>query len=148
MSKNVLVPIDGSPLSNKALRHALTEFSDASITVLHVVDLFEPGYGTSLDFETSYEPLMGSEEWYERAEDVSDQLFEAAEETATEHDREVTTESEIGDPKRIIVDFVEEEDIDHVVLGAHGRTEEKRPIFGSIAEIVARRSPVPVTLIR
>jgi nucleotide-binding universal stress UspA family protein len=148
MSKNVLVPIDGSPLSNKALRHALTEFPDSSITVLHVVDLFEPGYGTSPDFETSYEPLMGSEEWYERAEEVSDQLFEEAEEIATEHDREVTTESEIGDPKRIIVDFVEEEDIDHVVLGAHGRTEEKRPIFGSIAEIVARRSPVPVTLIR
>jgi nucleotide-binding universal stress UspA family protein len=148
MSKNVLVPMDGSPLSNEALRHALIEFPDASITVLHVVDIFEPGYGVYSDSETSYEPLMGSEEWYERAEKVSDQLFEEAEELAAEHGREISTESEIGDPKRIIVDFADEEEIDHVVVGAHGRTEKERPIFGSIAEIVARRLPVPVTLVR
>jgi nucleotide-binding universal stress UspA family protein len=148
MTKRILVPIDGSPLSQRALRHALEEFPDASITVLHVVDLFEPGYGAYPDFETTYEPLMGSEEWYDRAEEVSERLFEDARELAAEYDREVSTTSEIGDPKRIIVDFAAEEDIDHIVLGAHGRTEEERPVFGSIAEIVARRATVPVTLIR
>ncbi|MFA9517869.1 universal stress protein [Halopenitus sp. H-Gu1] len=148
MSKNVLVPIDGSPLSFQALRHALREFPDASVTVLHVVDLFEPGYGAYPDFETSYEPLMGSEDWYERAEEVSQQLFEEAEELANDYDREVNTVSEIGDPKRLIVDFADEEDIDHIVMGAHGRAKEKRPVYGSITEIVARRAPVPVTIVR
>ncbi|MGB9933551.1 universal stress protein [Haloarcula amylolytica] len=148
MTKRILVPIDGSPLSQRALRHALEEFPDASITVLHVVDLFEPGYGAYPDFETTYEPLMGSEEWYDRAEEVSERLFEDARELAAEYDRQVSTTSEIGDPKRIIVNFAAEEDIDHIVLGAHGRTEEERPVFGSIAEIVARRATVPVTLIR
>lgn len=148
MTRTILVPIDGSPLSRSALRHALANFPDASITVLHVVDLFEPGYGAYPDFETSYEPLMGSEEWYERAEEVSDQLFEDARDIADEYDREVRTESEIGDPKRVIVEYAEEEDVDHIVLGGHGRTDEERPVFGSIAETVARRAPVPVTLIR
>ena len=148
MTDHILVPLDGSPLSRRALRHALEEFPDASITVLHVVDLFEPGYGAYPDFETSYEPLMGSEEWYERAEEVSEQLFEDARELADDYDREVSTASEIGDPKRIIVDYADEEEIDHIVLGAHGRTEEERSVFGSIAEIVARRATVPVTLIR
>lgn len=148
MSKNVLVPIDGSPLSFQALRHALRGFPDASLTVLHVVDLFEPGYGAYPDFETSYEPLMGSEDWYERAEEVSEQLFEEAEELANDYDREVNTVSEIGDPKRLIVDFADEEDIDHIVMGAHGRAKEERPVYGSITEIVARRAPVPVTIVR
>jgi nucleotide-binding universal stress UspA family protein len=148
MTEHVLVPIDGSPLSHKALRHALTEFPDASVTVLHVVDLFEPGYGAHPDFETTYEPLMGSEEWYERAEEIEGQLFEEAQELADDYDRDISTSSEIGDPKRIIVDFAAAEDIDHIVLGAHGRTKEERSVYGSIAEIVARRATVPVTLIR
>ncbi len=148
MSKTVLVPIDGSLLSHRALRHALAEFPDASITVLHVADLFEPGYGANPDFETSYEPLLGSDEWYERAEEVSEQLFERAREVAAEYDREISTASDIGDPKRIIVEYADEEGVDHIVLGAHGRTEERRPVFGSVAEIVARRASVPVTLVR
>jgi len=148
VTDTVLVPLDGSPLSRRALRHALKRFPDASITVLHVVDLFEPSYGAYPDFETSYEPLTGSEEWYARAQEVSEQLFEEARDLADEYDREVSTTSDIGDPERIIVDYADEEEIDHIVLGAHGRTEEERPVFGSVAETVSRRATVPVTLIR
>jgi len=148
MTDQVLVPIDGSPLSHKALRHALREFPDASITALHVIDLFEPGYGVYTDSETSYEPLAGSEEWYERAEEVSERLLDEAREIAAEHDREIATDSEVGDPKRVIVDYTTEEDVDHLVIGAHGRDDEARSLFGSVAEMVVRRVTVPVTLIR
>jgi nucleotide-binding universal stress UspA family protein len=147
MTEHVLVPIDGSPLSYEALRRVLENSPDASITVLHVVDLFEPGYGVYPDFETSYEPLTGSEEWYERAEEVSEQLFAEAQELADEHDRSISTTSDIGDPRRIIVDYADEEDVDQIVLGAHGRRED-RPVFGSVAEIVTRRATVTTTLVR
>lgn len=148
VTAHVLVPVDGSPLARDALRYALKTFPDAKITVLHVVDLFEPGYGAHADIEVTYEPLMGSEEWYERAEQVSAELLEEAAEIAAAHDREVATESDIGEPARIIVDYAAEEDVDHIVLGSHGRTEEERPVFGSITETVARRATVPVTIIR
>jgi len=148
MTRQVLVPIDGSPLSHKALRYALREFPDASITALHVTDLFEPGYGVYTDSETSYEPLAGSEEWYERAEEVSERLLDEAREIAAEHDREIATDSEVGDPQRVIVDYATEEDVDHLVIGAHGRADEARSLFGSVAEMVVRRATVPVTLIR
>jgi nucleotide-binding universal stress UspA family protein len=148
MTSHILVPLDGSPLSRRALRHALKEYPGASITVLHVVDLFEPGYGADPDFETTYEPLMGSEEWYERAEELSEQLLDEARSIADEYDGEITTTYEIGDAKQVIVEYAEAEAIDHIILGAHGRREEERPIFGSIAEMVSRRASVPVTLIR
>ncbi|MGM0605642.1 MAG: universal stress protein [Halobacteriota archaeon] len=147
MTRTILVPIDGSPLSFKALRHALSAFPDASITVLHVADLFEPGYDVHGEFETAYEPLMGTAEWYERVDDVTNALFEEARQLAADYDREITTESEIGDPKRVVVDYVDEEAIDHVVIGAHGRTSD-RPMYGSVAEVVVRRSAVPVTIVR
>lgn len=148
MSKHVLVPTDGSPLSEKALRHALEHFPEARVTVLHVVDLFEPGYGAYPEFESTYEPLLGSEEWYNRAEEVSERLFEEARAVAATYDRSIDTISDIGDPKRIIVEYADDEDVDHIVLGAHGRAEEDRSLYGSVSEIVARRATVPVTIVR
>jgi nucleotide-binding universal stress UspA family protein len=148
MTRSVLVAVDGSPLSFSALRHALTVFPESTVVVLHVVDVFEPGYGAYPDFETSYEPLMGTEEWYERANEISDQLFEECRSIAGDHDRSIETVSEIGDPKRIIVEFAAEEDVDHIVVGAHGRPDQDRSVYGSVADVVARRASVPVTLYR
>jgi len=148
MTDHVLVPVDGSPLSFDALRHALTEFPDASITVLHVIDLFDPGYGVASDSDTTYEPLVGSDEWYAQVEERSETILEEASQLAADHDHEVETASEIGDPKRIIVEYAAEESVDLVVLGTHGRPDEERTLFGSVAEAVVRRAPVPVTLVR
>jgi nucleotide-binding universal stress UspA family protein len=46
------------------------------------------------------------------------------------------------------VDYAAEHDIDHIVVGSHGRTGASRILLGSVAETVARRSPVPVTIVR
>lgn len=146
MTENVLVPIDGSPLSHEALRHALEAFPDAGVTVLYVIDLFGSDAGGEIG--SAYEPLMGSDEWYGQAEERAEELLDEAEAIAEEHGRDVATVSEIGTPERIIVDFAGEEDIDHVVLGTHGRGDGDRPLYGSTAETVARRAPVPVTIVR
>ena len=44
--------------------------------------------------------------------------------------------------------YAEENDIDHIVVGSHGRGGVSRMLLGSVAETVARRSSVPVTIIR
>ncbi|MEF8813404.1 MAG: universal stress protein [Halovenus sp.] len=146
MGERVLVPLDGSPLSYRALRHALEKFPDAEVVVFHVSDVFEPWQGR--DDESIHEPQIGSDEWYAMEQEVTDELFSEAEEIAAEHDREITTESEIGDPQRIIPEYAKEEEVDHVVLGVHGREEAERTLFGRVAETVVFRSPVPVTVIR
>ncbi|MFB6101349.1 MAG: universal stress protein [Haloplanus sp.] len=145
MTRTVLVPVDGSPLSFRALRHALTEFPDATIRVLHVVDLFDPESGPG---DTTYEPIIGSEAWYDRIETATERLFDRVRERAAAHDRSVVTESEIGDPARIIVDYTEAEPVDHVVLGAHGRPAERNAALGHVASVVVRRAAAPVTVVR
>lgn len=146
MGERILVPVDGSPLSYRALRHALETFPDAELVVFHVSDVFEPWQGR--DGESIHEPYIGSDEWHAMEQEVTDELFSEAGEIAGEYDREVTTESEVGDPQRIIPEYAKDEDVDHVVLGVHGREEAERTLFGRVAETVVFRSPVPVTVIR
>lgn len=146
MGEKVLVPIDGSPLSYQALRHALDAFSDAEITALHVTDLFDPGYGT--DSGARYDPVAGSERWYEMETEAAEELLSDAESVAAEYDREIQTESETGDPERLIPDYARDNDIDHIVLGIHGREDEGRSLVGRVAEKVVYRAPVSVTVIR
>ena len=75
-------------------------------------------------------------------------LLDAARDLAADYDREVATDSDIGDPDRVVLDYAAEEGIDHIVVGAHGREGADRPFFGSVADTVTRRASVPVTVVR
>jgi nucleotide-binding universal stress UspA family protein len=146
MEEKVLVPIDGSPLSHQALRHAIKKFRDARVIVLHVVNILEPEY--EID-ETSLRKLLaGSGEWDAIEREAADHLLSEAEEIASEYDREITTDTEVGDPTRLIPEYARENDIDHIVMGVHGRDEEERSFVGQVAETVFFRAPVSVTTIR
>jgi nucleotide-binding universal stress UspA family protein len=136
----VLVPVDDSPLSSRALEFALAEHADAEIVALHVIDYIETSYGGRA--------MLGWEELETRARERSEAILADARERAESHDIELTTVSKIGRPERVVVDYVEAHDIDLVVIGSHGRSIVERVLLGSVAETVARRSSVPVTLVR
>ncbi|MFD1562293.1 universal stress protein [Haloarchaeobius amylolyticus] len=148
MPQNLLVPFDGSPLSKRALEYAFDEYDDVSVVVLHVIDPTDPGYSSVIDVDVRNEPLHGSKDWYDRAHEVEAQLFDEARELAADADGEITTESAVGDPAREIVDYAEANDIDEIVIGSHGRSETSRTLLGSVAELVVRRSPVSVSVVR
>jgi len=138
MTKRVLVPIDGSPQSEAALSFAVSEWPDAEITLLNVIDPVEAGYSASV-------VPSGSEEWYRKARERAAEMFDRA---RSEYDRSFSTQTEVGRPSRTIVDVADQSDVDHVVVGSHGREGVQRILLGSVAEHVVRRSPVPVTVVR
>ena len=49
-----------------------------------------------------------------------------------------------GEPATEILKMIESEGIDLVVMGTHGRKGLEHTIFGSVAENVVKKSPVPV----
>lgn len=57
----------------------------------------------------------------------------------------VVTKSGHEDEK--IIEFIQEEKIDIVVIGTHGRTGIEHVFLGSVAEKIVRRSPIPVFVI-
>ena len=138
MTKRVLVPVDGSPQSDAALEFVADEWDDADVVLLTVVDPAEAGFRKAA-IATS------GEEWYERAKVRAEEIFEQARERLG---RDVPGEVEVGRPSKVIVEFAEETDADHLVVGSHGREGVSRVLLGSVAESVVRRSPVPVTVVR
>ncbi|NHN59234.1 MULTISPECIES: universal stress protein [Halorussus] len=142
MGEHILVPYDGSPLSQRALERAITKHPGDQITALYVIDPMLAVY------EAEAEGLPAASTWYERMTERADQIRADAEERAGEYDCELTTATENGRPARTILEYAEEHGIDHVIMGSHGREGVSRLVLGSVAERVTRRAPMPVTIVR
>ncbi|NUB89742.1 universal stress protein [Haloterrigena sp. SYSU A558-1] len=140
MARKTLVPVDGSPQADAALRYALEEFPEAEITVLHVIRLPKGYWSVLAESETEFPG-------HERAEEHARTLLEAAENTASSFDHSVDTTIERGDPSREIVDYAVANGVDQIVMGSHGRQGASRLLFGSVAESVVRRAPMTVVVV-
>ena len=139
MIERVLVAMDGSDLSERALRYALDGHPDAEITVLHVVGGASPMMGQAAGIALSE---AGEDGIREAAEPV----LERAREIAAEYDAAIEAVVEAGRPARQIIDHAEEFDV--VVLGTHSGSLADRLFVGNVAKTVFQRSPVPVTVVR
>ncbi|MFB6105302.1 MAG: universal stress protein [Halobacteriaceae archaeon] len=138
---HVLVPLDGSPLADQALAHALEVF-DCRTTVLSVATPVSTGMSESGVLERS-------EDRQETARDRARTLLESAQETASDAGREVETVVKEGEPAETIVETVETTDVDHVVMGGHGGASTITTwLLGTVATTVVAEAPVTVTVVR
>ncbi|WP_435075238.1 universal stress protein [Halorubrum sp. HHNYT27] len=139
MVQRVLVPMDDSELSERALRYALDVHHDADVAVLHVVG--EPsrmmGAATGIALADDSE---------ERVRELSAEVFERATQIADEYGVTIETLTEVGSPARRIVERADEFDV--VVIGTHGGSLADRLLVGNVAKSVFQHSPVPVTVVR
>lgn len=142
--QRILVPIDGSDLSFKALEHACSVYSDTDITVVHALEApTSGGYesitgGSSSDFEE----LQQQREW------EVESLFNEARDLANEYGVEHSTASLKGNVTTAILTHAEEIDADQIIIGSRGRHAIKRALLGSISTSIVRQAPVPVTVVR
>ncbi len=149
MPTHVLVAVDGSAQSERALKFVAEEWAEVPATLLHVIDPARAGYDAGV-------LPSGSEAWYRRAkEDATTLLAESRDHLATVRDDpgdgadpDIDTRTEVGRPAATVVSVADDVDADHVVVGSHGRQGVSRLVLGSVAEAVVRRSSVPVTVVR
>lgn len=134
--RRIMVPIDFSDGSTRALRHAreLALTYGAEIVALHAIEevVLPMAYGMApkqVDAE-AVRPNV------ERA--LADLL---SEHVGVEHAR---AEIRVGYPPQEILDAIDEEEIDWVVMGTHGRQGLNRLLMGSVAERIVRHAPCPV----
>jgi nucleotide-binding universal stress UspA family protein len=139
---HVLVPLDGSPLADDALAHALAVF-DCEVTVLNVV--------TPIGSSMSEGGVIGADEdRQEAARQRADELVAGAKRRAEGSGRSVETAVETGDPADTILSYVDDHDVDHVVMGGHGgsRTDLAPRLLGTVATSVVGEAAVTVTVVR
>ena len=139
---NVLVPLDGSPLADDALEHALATY-ECPITVLNVV--------TPLDAGMSEGGVLAADDQRQAAAlERAEQLVERTRKRAEARGRTVETAVEAGDPADAILSYVDDHGIDHVVMGGHGgeRGRIARRLLGTVATAVVGEATVTVTVVR
>lgn len=138
---HVLVPLDGSPLAEEALAHALDVF-DCRTTVLSVA--------TPISSQMSESGVLKRErQRRETARERATALLEEAKQTASESGSEVETVVKEGKPAETIVGYAEDSDVDHIVMGGHGGASGIAPrLLGTVATSVVTEAPVTVTVVR
>lgn len=143
----ILVPLDGSSLSERALPVAcvLARKFESQIILLRVLDIPTPTAPTS-----HLEEMMG---WVREARQCALQEAQSYLETiqCELHEEGFGTRILLRDrsPAEDILDVACAEDIDLIVMSSHGKGGGlARWTFGSVAERVARHSLCPVLLVR
>jgi nucleotide-binding universal stress UspA family protein len=139
--KKLLVPIDFSPSSIKALHYAVSlagQFG-ASIHLLHVVES-----AATLSALSAMKLAVSDEEMAQRARDQLRLLAEREIGDAAP----VHAEVRVGKPFQEIVALAKKQGIDCVVIATHGYTGLKHAVMGSTTERVVRHSSCPVLVVR
>lgn len=143
MARSVLVPLDGSDPSLAALEYALETFEEPRLTLFHAIDPFDEAAERDDDAPLTRDWLAGRRE-------AADSIFEEALDRieADVGDATVETDVAVGSPAQAILGYVDDEDVEQVVLGSHGRGGASDLRLGSVSEVVVRRASVPVTVVR
>lgn len=137
MYENVLIPTDGSDGTPRAVEHAirLARADAGTLHVLHVVDEVLP-----LD--------PHSQSLYDELEAAGRVSAEAICDRAAEAGVHAVGTVRRGTPSEEILDYADENGVDLIVMGTHGRTGLPRLFLGSTTERVVRLSDVPVLTVR
>ncbi len=144
--KRILVPLDGSSLSERALpaARALAQKFESHVILLRVLDIPTPTAPTSHP-----EVAIGwVREARQHAHQEAESYLEAIQEGLCEAGIDTRVLLRDRSPAEDILDVAGAEDIDLIVMSTHGRSGLGRWAFGSVAEKVARHSPCPVLLVR
>lgn len=138
--KKVLVPVDGSDSSRKALEMALAiaKASSATLTVLEVIEEFGPLPG----YYEAAPPGTDRIKW------ISEQRFEKIHPVLEEEKVKWERRVEEGYAADTIVRIAESEGFDMIVIGSRGLNGLGRFLLGSVSDRVVHHSHCSVTVVK
>jgi len=139
--RKILIPVDGSPLSEEVLSVATPLFDHAQepVELLRVV--------APLPLASPLRPLRtGQERMVEQARAASVQYLGDVAARFDHVDVGFTQHVEVGEPSSRILDRAEEVQPTLIAMSTHGRSGVSRWVRGSVAEKVLRQARVPLFL--
>ena len=131
--KRILFPTDFSHTGDAALAFAtsLARESDGRMIIVHVQEA-PMAYG-------------GGEMYYGIPEPSTNELMDMLHDVKpTDSSVPVEYRLTTGDPADAVVRLAEDDNVDLIVLGSHGRTGLTRLLMGSVAEAIVRKAHCPV----
>ena len=147
MYDSILVAIDGSETSDRALQEAIDLATDqkAALRILHVIDV-SPAY---LSVDTPYPFVEYQQAMQAAGEKLLANRLDKARHFGVKVDSKLIAIEMYGEH---IYDVIEEQSkqwpADLIVIGTHGRRGARHLMLGSVAEGLIRVATRPVLLIR
>ena len=141
MFGKILVAIDGSKISEKALQIALEE-ARVWKAKMHVMYVVETGLFSSLPMDNTWEVM------YSMLEKEGREALSRAKSEAESKGISVETYMRQGHAGNEIVKATGDLGIDLVIVGSHGRSEVDRLLLGSVSSFVVTNSGVNVLVVR
>ncbi|MGZ5094320.1 MAG: universal stress protein [Burkholderiales bacterium] len=149
MFKHILIPTDGSELSDKGVKQTIkmAKAVGAHITAVHVV----PNYSALFQDEGFAMPDIP--DWQKlfddsrvtRAKEILDRVKKAADKAGVKCD----TVAAHGDmPYEMIIEQAEKSRCDLIMMASHGRKGMQRLLLGSETAKVLTHSTIPVLVLR
>lgn len=144
MYRHILVPVDGSATSVRALREAIG-LARQQATELELVYVMEDVLFLENEAYINYEEVQrNARKGGERTLAQAQALVRQADMTAEERLLEARGERIAN----VIIEEARRWPADLIVIGTHGRSGFSRILFGSVAEGVVRMAHIPVLLVR
>ncbi|KWA18942.1 universal stress protein UspA [Burkholderia territorii] len=145
MYSNILVALDGSDTSSRALDAALNLASEtgARLTPVYVVDFLVPAYDMY-----GYDPSILIDAFREEGLRVTEDAAKHMKARDVAGTPQISNVAPAGeDVAQRIVGLAGEINADLIVMGTHGRRGFQRLFLGSVAERVLRQAKCPILMI-
>ena len=142
--RKILFPTDFSECANQALCHAtyLAQKFESELIMLHTIVMYED------DPQNPDHRFPDLLECYESMEEVAETRMETSVDEEMKNKLHISKINVRGiSPSAKIIEFAEENEIDLITMGTHGRTAVSHFLLGSVAERVVRSAPCPVLTI-
>lgn len=139
--KTILVAVDGSKYSDKAVRYAsaIGPPLGAEVILLYIVPM--------LVSATPYHDIQSDRPFLE-LQRVGEEILERSKNLALSLGCEVEALLDHGEPARRIIDIAAERKVDLIIMGSRGISGFKRLFVGSISDKVIKQAFCPVMIVR
>jgi nucleotide-binding universal stress UspA family protein len=141
MFHQILVALDGSKISDKALETAIDEARVWKAPV-HAIYVVETGLFSSLPMDNTWEIM------YSMLEKEGDKALSTAREKAEKQGVKIEAVIRQGHAGNEIVRAAKETGADLVIVGSHGKSEVDRLLLGSVSSFVVTNCATNVMVVR
>jgi nucleotide-binding universal stress UspA family protein len=141
MFSNLLVALDGSEASQRALIRAVDE-AKLWNAKLHAIYIVETGLFSSLPYDNTVEIM------YRVLEKEGEAILERAKKFGAENGVTVITHMKQGHAGSEVISLAEREKSDLIVVGSHGKSNTDRLLIGSVSTFVVTHSKATTMVVR
>ena len=138
---SILVPVDGSPASDRAAAFAAKRAKAMPGTVLHLLNV-QPSVGSLV---TSFVPKENVESHHR---EEGEKALASAVRICTEAGVAFEKHIGVGRPGEVIGQFVKKLGVEAVVTGTRGHGGVAGVLMGSVAQDIIAHVDVPITLVK